>query len=182
MPHLLEADRVGSIIGAFYAVYNYYGPGLAESVYAGALAEELRRREHEVERELAVSVEYNGTHVAWQRLDLVVDNRIVVEVKATELMPRYAERQLISYLKATRFEVGVLLHFGDRAAFRRYIDSPKRNKRAARENLSNSCDSCRDNFGASSPGMAGTNGNTNSTNETNFHDEGNGLNSAVERE
>jgi len=170
MPHLLEADRVGSIIGAFYAVYNYYGPGLAESVYSGALEEELLDRKHTVVRELLVSVEYRARHVAYQRLDVVVDNRIVVELKATEKLAPYAERQLISYLRATRFTVGVLLHFGERATFRRYIDFPKKARPPIRVDSSNSYDSCRDNSGLYAPRQLGTVKDTNATNVTNAHE------------
>jgi GxxExxY protein len=126
MPQLLEADRVGSIIGAFYAVYNYYGPGLAESVYSGALEEELLDRGHEVVRELLVSVRYRDRHVAWQRLDFVIDDRIIIELKATERLTRFSEKQLISYLRATNFQVGLLLHFGSTAQFHRFVDTKKR--------------------------------------------------------
>jgi len=125
MPHLLEADRAGSIIGAFYAVYNYYGPGLAESVYSGALEEELLGRGHQVVRELLVSVQYHGRHAAYQRLDFVVDDKVVVELKATERLSRFAEQQLISYLRATEFRVGLLLHFGSVAQFHRFVDMQK---------------------------------------------------------
>ena len=141
MPHLLEADRVGSIIGAFTRCTTTTGPAWRSRFTRARWSEELRHREHGVVREVAVNVEYDGVHVAWQRLDLVVDNRIIVEIKAGELLPRYAERQLISYLKATQFEVGVLLHFGERATFRRFIDSPKRIRRAILEIRSNSRDS-----------------------------------------
>jgi hypothetical protein len=75
---LLEGERVGSIVGAFYAVYNYYGYGFSEGVYAGALEIELRQRGHEVVRELAVAVSYKGVRVAWQRLDMVVDDAVIV--------------------------------------------------------------------------------------------------------
>ena len=78
---LLEAERVGSIVGAFYAVYNYYGYGLSETIYSGALELELRDRGHDVVRELGVAVSYKGRHVAWQRLDMVVDDRVIIENK-----------------------------------------------------------------------------------------------------
>jgi GxxExxY protein len=127
-PDLLEGDRVYSIFGAFFAVYNYYGYGLSESVYAGALELELRDRGHHVSRELAVDVCYKGRHVTWYRLDLVVDQRVIVEVKAGEALPRYASRQVLTYLRATRFEVAVLLHFGPEPKLHRLIDHPKRNR------------------------------------------------------
>ena len=139
---LLEAERVHSIVGAFYGVYNYYGYGLSESVYAGALEHELRLRGHQVVRELAVAVSYKGLHVAWQRLDMVVDDRVIVENKATELLSPAAKPQLVNYLRATRYEVGVLLHFGPRPRFYRFIDSPKRPFGPIRAVSSNSCPPC----------------------------------------
>jgi GxxExxY protein len=135
---LLEAERVHSIVGAFYEVYNYYGYGLAESAYSGALAFELNRRGHHVDGELAVEILYKGDHVAWQRLDIVVDNRVIVENKATEKLSPFAERQLQNYLRATPFEVGVLLHFGPEAKFYRFIDSPKGTFVSIRVDSSNS--------------------------------------------
>ena len=123
---LLERELVGEIVGAFFDVYNYYGYGLSEAVYVGALALELEDRGHDVVRELRVPIGYKGRHVTWQRLDMVVDNRVIVESKATEKMPPTTEAQLLSYLRATRFEVGVLLHFGPSPTFERFIDWPKR--------------------------------------------------------
>jgi GxxExxY protein len=127
---VLEAERVHSIVGAFFAVYNYFGYGLAESVYAGGLELELIERGHEVVRELAVGVTYKGVHVAWQRFDMVVDSKVIVEIKVTEKLPPYAERQLMNYLRASSFEVGLLLHCGPTPAFHRQIDFPKRSRAA----------------------------------------------------
>ena len=126
MSELIEGPRVGSIIGAFYAVYNHFGPGLSESIYAGALEHELQLRGHRVVRELAVPIDYRGRHIAYQRLDMVVDDAIIVEIKASELLARYVERQLLSYLRATVFEVGLLLHFGAKASFHRFVDTEKK--------------------------------------------------------
>ena len=123
---LLERDRVQSILGGFFAVYNYYRYGLNEAVYAGALEIELRNRGHRVAREVAVSVSYHGQHVAWQRLDMVVDDAVIVETKATEKLSPNAKPQLLSYLRASPLEVGLLLHFGPTPTFYKLIDSPKR--------------------------------------------------------
>ncbi len=147
---LLERERVHSIVGAFYDIYNYYGYGLSETVYAGALELELDERGHEVVRELSVPVNYKGHPVAWQRLDLVVDQRVVVEVKATTKLAPTAQRQLITYLRATWFEVGVLLHFGPQPKFYRFIDFPKRPGSALRVHSSPSSDSCSDELGPES--------------------------------
>jgi GxxExxY protein len=124
---LLEADRVRSIVGGFFDVYNYYGYGLSERVYAGALEHELRDRGHIVVREMVIDVRYKGRHAAWQRLDMVIDDRVIVENKAAEKIFSADRLQLISYLRATTFEVGLLLHFGPISQFQRYIDHPKRN-------------------------------------------------------
>ena len=123
---LLEADRVQSIVGGFYAVYNYYRYGLSEAVYAGALELELTKRGHHVARELAISVSYRGQHVAWQRLDMVVDDAVIVENKATEKLSPNAKPQLVSYLRASSFEVGLLRRHPLPSAYVRLPDPPNR--------------------------------------------------------
>ena len=123
---LLEAARVHSVVGAFYTVHNYFGYGLREFVYATALDYELSERGHQVTRELAIPVSYKGRHVAWQRIDRVVDNAVIVEIKATEKLSPADKPQIITYLRASPYQVGVLLHFGPRAKFYRVIDYPKR--------------------------------------------------------
>jgi GxxExxY protein len=132
---VLEAHRAHSIVGGFFEVYNYYGYGLVESVYAGALEYELVDRGHTVVRELAVNVTYKGRHVAWQRLDMVVDNRIILEIKSGVMLPAFATRQLVNYLRATPFQLGLLLHFGPEAKFHRFVDSKKRRSRSGRETV-----------------------------------------------
>jgi len=123
---ILEAELVRSIVGGFYDVYNYFGYGFSERTYCGALAHELRDRGHCVVRELVVDIRYKGLHVATQRLDLVIDDRIIVENKAAEKLCSADRLQLLSYLRATKFEVGLLLHYGPTPRFERYIDHPKR--------------------------------------------------------
>ena len=126
MESKIRSERERSIVGAFYAVYNYYGYGLAESVYAGALEYELIDRGHTVVRKLSVAVAYKGRHVTWQRLDMVVDNKVILEIKATEVLPKFAGRQLINYLHVTPFQLGLVVHFGPEPRFQRFIDSQKR--------------------------------------------------------
>jgi GxxExxY protein len=123
---LLEAELVRSIVGAFYEVNNYFGYGLSERIYCGALAHELRDRGHSVVRELMIQVRYKGQDVAKQRLDMVIDDKIIVENKAAEKLSSADRMQIISYLRATKYEVGILLHFGPTARFERFIDHPKR--------------------------------------------------------
>jgi GxxExxY protein len=81
-----------------------------------------------VVRELIVPIYYKGRYVVRQRMDMVVDNRIIVENKAKEKLSLADRAQIVSYLKATPFEVGLLLHFGPEPKFERYIDFPKRRR------------------------------------------------------
>jgi GxxExxY protein len=125
---LLEAVRVHAIVAAFFTVYNYFGGGgLCEGAYTGALEYELTLRGHKVDREVMAAVYYRGKLVARQRLDMVIDDRVIVESKATERLSPSAGPQLIGYLRATTFQVGVLLHFGPHPKFYRFVDSMKRN-------------------------------------------------------
>jgi GxxExxY protein len=125
---LVEGNLTHSILGGFFEVYNEIGYGLMESVYCAGLEHELIARGHQVGRQVPVGVWYKGQQIAWQRLDMLVDGKVVVEIKATEELPRYAKRQLLNYLKATNLEVGLLLHFGPEPKFYRLI-SPKKQKR-----------------------------------------------------
>jgi len=88
---LLEAELVCSIVAAFFGVFNYFGGGgMCESAYIGALAYELTLRGHKVDREVTVPVYYKGKLVARQRLDMVVDDKVIVECKATDRLPATA--------------------------------------------------------------------------------------------
>ncbi len=118
---LKEGETTGAIVGAFYAVYNGLGYGFMESLYMAALERELRDRGHGVGREVYVPVKYRGVELGRQRLDMVVDEKVVVEAKATEILHPNASRQLFAYLRATRLEVGLLLHFGPRPRFHRVV-------------------------------------------------------------
>ncbi len=127
---LTRQELTGSIIGAFYEVYNALGFGLLESVYAAALALELSARGHLVEREVLVDVYYKGEPIARQRIDMIVDRTVALEIKATEVLPRFSYRQLLSYLTVTRLEIGLILHFGPRARFYRMVSTNLRSNRS----------------------------------------------------
>jgi GxxExxY protein len=118
---LIEKALSHSVIGAFFEVYNTLGFGFLEHVYVMALERELIARGHRVAREVYVSVYYKGHELADQRIDMLVDDKLIVEVKATYLLPRIAPRQVYNYLKATKLEVGLLLHFGPSPMFYRLI-------------------------------------------------------------
>lgn len=120
---LLRAELTHDIIGAFYEVYNRLGIGFLESVYAAALTQELRAGGHEVACEVKVRIFYRGAVVANQRIDMVVDDAVIVEVKAGDNLSAAARSQLLNYLKATTFEVGLLLYFGPKPRFERLVSS-----------------------------------------------------------
>lgn len=114
-----------SIIGGFYEVYNHLGYGLLETVYAPALRRELEARGLFVDREVWLDVLYKGESIARQRIDMIVNHCVIVEIKSTERVPPFARRQLINYLRATRLELGLLLHFGPDPKIYRLINTTK---------------------------------------------------------
>ena len=118
---LVHEQLTRSVIGAFYEVYNTFKHGLLESLYLAALERELLDRGHRVARECAVRIIYKGEEIGWQRLDMVVDNVLIVEAKSTSVLHESAARQLYTYLRATNLEVGLLLHFGPKAQFFRLV-------------------------------------------------------------
>ena len=118
---LFEEKLTHSVIGAFYEVYNNLGFGFLEHLYVMAMERELIAREHQVGREVCVRVMYKGEELAVQRLDLIVDEKLVIETKASAELHKSATRQLYNYLRATNLELGLLLHFGPRPNFHRVI-------------------------------------------------------------
>ncbi|HEY2375117.1 MAG TPA: GxxExxY protein [Gemmatimonadaceae bacterium] len=123
---LVEEKLTRSVIGAFYDVYNELGFGHFEHVYKAALERELLARGHQVGREVAVMVMYKGEALAMERLDMIVDGKVVVEVKSTAELHPSAMRQTYSYLRATHLQVGLVLHFGLEPKFHRVVELRKR--------------------------------------------------------
>lgn len=118
---LIEGDLSQSVIGGFYAVYTELGYGFLENVYVLAMEREMRKRGHLVRREVGMPVFYMGEKLCTYRCDMIVDDRLIVEIKSGETLPPASIRQLRNYLKATRVEVGLLLHFGPEPKFYREI-------------------------------------------------------------
>ena len=123
---LLHEKLTRSVIGAFYDVYNHLGFGFLERLYVKALERELIRRGHRVTREASISITYKGEVLGRQRLDMIVDDVLVVEVKSTAELYKAAPRQLLNYLRASRLELGLLLHFGPEPRLYRVISSNAR--------------------------------------------------------
>ncbi|HEY7236423.1 MAG TPA: GxxExxY protein [Gemmatimonadaceae bacterium] len=120
-PSLLEKELTHEIIGAFYEVYNALGYGFLERLYKRALEIALRRRGLIVEREFPIAVSFQGQEIGHHRLDMFVERRVVVEVKSTRQLTDADRRQLLSSVTAANLDVGLLLHFGPKADFRRIL-------------------------------------------------------------
>ena len=120
-PELPEERLLHSVVGAFYEVYNGLGFGYMEQLYVAALTLELRALGHLVECEVSVPVRYKGEVIGCQRLDMLVERRLVVETKSTHALHASATRQVYNYLHGTGLRVGLLLHFGPEPRFYRVV-------------------------------------------------------------
>lgn len=110
-----EIDRLAhEVIGAAIEVHRVLGPGYLESVYEQALAAELTLRGISFTRQVAFAVDYKGQPVGEGRLDFLVGGLLVVELKAVETLAPIHSAQVISYLKATRHQLGLLMNFNVR--------------------------------------------------------------------
>ena len=109
---LTENEITYQIRGAIYDVYKALGPGLLESVYEEALVYELKERGLNVERQKQVPIIYKGVELKTElRLDLLVENEVIVELKSVEEMKKVFSKQLLTYLRLMDKEVGILVNF-----------------------------------------------------------------------
>jgi GxxExxY protein len=120
-PSIVEPDLSYAIVGAFFRVYRALGWGLSEVHYKRALEIVLKEYGLEVDREYPVAVMFEDQQIGFQKLDLLVARRVIVEVKASEVMPTYATSQLRSYLAVSKLRLGILLHFGPKAVHHRVL-------------------------------------------------------------
>jgi GxxExxY protein len=118
---LIHERLTHSVIGAFFEVSRTLGFGFLEHVYVASLTRELHDRGHDVGREVSVPILYKGEEVARQRLDMIVDSKLIVEIKSTRILHEGSVRQVANYLRATDLELGLLLHFGPRPRFYRVV-------------------------------------------------------------
>lgn len=100
------------IIGAAIEVHRNLGCGLLESIYEEALAYEFELRSIKYQRQIEIDAIYKGKIIKGQRLDLLVENEVIVEIKSLSKLPDFATAQLLSYLKAASLKRGLLINFG----------------------------------------------------------------------
>jgi GxxExxY protein len=110
------------IVGAAIEMHRVFGPGLLESIYEEALSHEMNLRDIAHERQKQVDIIYKGIAIHGQRLDLVVENSVVVELKSCAQVAPVVQAQILSYLRATRLQRGLPLNFGET----RLVDGIKR--------------------------------------------------------
>ncbi len=120
------SDLTEAIIKCFYKVYNELGYGFLEKVYHNALLIELQNEELKVESQKPIKVSYQGDVVGEYYADIIVEDVVIHELKATETVTEAHEFQLINYLKATNIEVGLLLNFGKKPEIRRKLFTNKK--------------------------------------------------------
>ncbi|GAB1418890.1 GxxExxY protein [Bacteroidales bacterium] len=121
----LHKEITSKIISCFYKVYNELGYGFLEKVYENALKIELENNGMAVEKQKPISVYYNDHLVGEYYADLIVEDKVILELKAAETLCEEHEYQLINYLKATNIEVGLLLNFGKKPQISRKIFTNK---------------------------------------------------------
>ncbi|MBI5945051.1 MAG: GxxExxY protein [Chloroflexi bacterium] len=114
-----HSDLTEQIIGAFYAVYSTLGYGFLEDVYAKALVIELKKRGLTPITEQPIEVYYADQLIGKYYADIVVNNLVIIELKAVKTLIAEHEAQLLNYLKATCYEVGLLLNFGPKPETKR---------------------------------------------------------------
>ncbi len=125
---LKHHDLTERIIGLFYDVYNELGHGFLESVYEQALAIAFAQTGTTVERQVPVLVWFRGQKVGDFRADMMVERKVLLELKAARTIDEAHEKQLLNYLRATDIEVGLLLNFGVKPQFRRLVYENERKK------------------------------------------------------
>ena len=117
---LEDNELTYAVIGCARWVYNDFGPGLLESAYAGAFVEACRARGMTAEREVFAPVYFNGVEVATYRLDLLVERRLIVELKSCKALSAEHIKQVFHYVRVTDVELALLINFGSTLEVKRF--------------------------------------------------------------
>ena len=118
---IIEKDLSHAIVGCFFDVYNELGYGFVEMLYARALEITMQQRGLRVDREYPITVTFRGQRIGFHRIDMLVERRVIVEIKSTERLAESSRRQLRNYVKALGVDLGILLHFGPIPKFYREL-------------------------------------------------------------
>ncbi len=110
----MSDELTEKIIGAAIEVHRVLGPGLLESIYEEALCHEFELQNIRYDRQVEINVIYKGKAIKGQRLDLLVEDEVILELKAVAQLPDVAKAQTLSYLKATQLKRALLVNFGEK--------------------------------------------------------------------
>ncbi len=121
MTPLLHKTITDAVLKIYFDVYNQLGSGFLEKVYQNAMYFELKNKGFKVEAQKQIKVYFRKQLVGEYYADLIVEDKIIVELKATELLMNAHVAQTLNYLKATEIEVGLLLNFGEEPEFKSMI-------------------------------------------------------------
>ena len=121
MTNLLHRELSEAIIETYFDVYNQLGFGFLEKVYQNAMFFELKSKGYKVQAQKQINVYYKDKLVGEFYADIVINDVIIIELKACENICEAHKAQLLNYLKGTQIEVGILLNFGERPEFKRLI-------------------------------------------------------------
>ncbi|MCK4907245.1 MAG: GxxExxY protein [Spirochaetes bacterium] len=122
---LLNNFLTKEIIASYYKVYNRLGYGFLEKIYENSMIIELNKKGLKTIQQGKITVLYDNKDVGNYFTDIIVNNQIILEIKAVEYIREEHKIQLLTYLKATRFEIGLLFNFGKKPEFRRQIFTNK---------------------------------------------------------
>jgi GxxExxY protein len=126
---LVAGETTHAVIGVFFDVYNELGPGFPEFIARRALAIAIREAGLAAYEEVEIPVWFRGQRLAKFKADIVVENKLLVEVKASPEIDRFHVAQVLHYLKATDLEVGLLVNFGREPQFKRIVYQNSRKRR-----------------------------------------------------
>jgi len=131
---LKHSGLTEKLIGIFFSIHSELGHGFLECVYEQAFSVALAATEIFFERQIAVPVWFRGQQIGHFRADLLVDRKVILELKTGRDIDSAWEKQLLNYLRATDIEVGLLFNFGPSAQFRRYVfENDRKNPRPLRD-------------------------------------------------
>lgn len=128
MNQLKHSELTDIILKCFYDVYNELGNGFLEAVYQNALGMLLQENGLTIRMQHDLPVFFRGKHVGNYAADIIVDDKVILELKACRCLEPTHEAQLLHYLRATEIEVGLLLNFGNKPEFKRLVFDNRRKK------------------------------------------------------
>ena len=129
MTEIIEKDLSYEIVKAGYEVFNELGPGFDEKVYENAFVILLQKYKHAIEQQKRVKIYFQGQEVGLDKIDLIVDGRVILELKAVSEIAPVHRQQALSYLKATGLELALVINFGaNRLQVARVVNTKQKRK------------------------------------------------------